>query len=75
MPVGSSGRQGPIVVSTVTFAEECSQSPRRRRTKPESASAAIAAKPQGKRKQECSFDLCGLGAPAASSRRRGYQAP
>nr|DAW69945.1 MAG TPA: hypothetical protein [Caudoviricetes sp.] len=75
MPVGSSGRQEPIAVSTVTFAAGCSLGRHHRRTKPESASAAIAAKPQGKRKQECSFDLCGLGAPAASSRRRGHQAP
>nr|DAW81665.1 MAG TPA: hypothetical protein [Caudoviricetes sp.] len=40
------------------FAEEFSPGRHRRRTRPAKGFAVIAAKPQGKRKQECYFDVC-----------------
>lgn len=76
MLAGSSGRQEPIVVSTATFAAEFSLGRRRRRTRPASEFAETVDKQRKNEKQECCSNcLLGLGAPAASSRRRGYQAP
>lgn len=73
---GSSGRHGLIVVSTVMFAEGCSLGRRRRQISPVKGFAETADKQRKNEKQECCSNcLLGLGAPAASSRRRGYQAP
>lgn len=55
---GSSGRHGLIVVSTVMFAEGCSPGRHRRRTRPENASAVTADRLQGKKRQECSSNVC-----------------
>jgi len=60
----------------VTFAAEFSQSQRRRQISPVKGFAETADKQRKNEKQECCSNcLLGLGAPAASSRRRGYQAP
>nr|DAJ35110.1 MAG TPA: hypothetical protein [Caudoviricetes sp.]DAP19139.1 MAG TPA: hypothetical protein [Caudoviricetes sp.]DAV44115.1 MAG TPA: hypothetical protein [Caudoviricetes sp.] len=58
------------------FAAGCSLGRRRRRTRPANGFVGIADRLQGKKRQGCCSNcLLGLGAPAASSRRRGYQAP